>query len=97
MCNHCQKIGKNAFNVSLCYLKIRGEIGNDLIRSGFEVLELDNSDSVKNDYTSFLRLRSLVLFRKIYLIHSHGTAALVDASLCKIFTPTSDTVINQHN
>ena len=82
-----QTMDRERFNVTVCHLKQRGSIGNELANSGIDVVGIDAAGSGAVNYLTFLKLRHIVKTRRIHVVHTHMTHALVDASLCKLSMP----------
>lgn len=76
-------IDRTRFNVTVCYLKERGQVGDELARAGVEVVGI--LDSNRADYFTFRKLLRVVRDRHIDVVHTHTTHGLVDACLCKLF------------
>jgi glycosyltransferase involved in cell wall biosynthesis len=85
--NLARHIDRDRFNVTICHLKERGVIGDELQQQGFRVLAVRHHDDPVRRYLSFLGLRKLVREQGIHLLHSHTTYALVDSGLCRMTTP----------
>jgi glycosyltransferase involved in cell wall biosynthesis len=83
-----ETIDRRRFNVTVLCLKQRGFIGNELVKAGIEVLQLEDED-VKSqvDYFTFRKLLRVVRERRIQVIHTHTTHGLVDAALCRLLSP----------
>jgi glycosyltransferase involved in cell wall biosynthesis len=80
-------IDQNWFNVTICCMKVRGVIGDELVREGFEVLTLSNSGESKVDYFTFIKLLRLIRKKRIDIVHTHSADALADAAVCKLLMP----------
>jgi glycosyltransferase involved in cell wall biosynthesis len=77
-----ETIDRRRFNVSVCYLKERGQIGEALAKSGIDIVGVQDSDKV--DYFVFLKLLKVIRSRRIDIVHTHETFGLFVAALCKI-------------
>ncbi|MBT3014334.1 MAG: glycosyltransferase family 4 protein [Candidatus Thiodiazotropha sp. (ex Clathrolucina costata)] len=88
--NICNTINKDVFDVTVCYLKEMGTIGNKIVNQGTDVIGLTREikKSNKTDYFTSLRLRSYLNRNNIDLVHSHDVHSLVDASLCRLTLPS---------
>jgi glycosyltransferase involved in cell wall biosynthesis len=76
------------FDVAICCTKgLGGAIGEGLLNDGFDVFVLPGQRSGRVDYLSSLKLRSAAVERRIDILHTHGTSALLDAGLCKLTLP----------
>ena len=86
-----QTLDRRRFNVTVCCLKQRGQIGAELAKTGIDVVTFGDDEAPKDrgkpDYFTFRRLASLLRARQIDVVHSHTTHGLVDATLCKLFVP----------
>lgn len=87
MANLTRFADRSNFRVLPCHLvRPRGAIGDELVRDGFEVLDVGRSEVGIQRYLSFRSLARLVREYRIDLIHSHTHYALNDASLCSLST-----------
>lgn len=82
-----QTVDRRRFNLTVCHLKQRGEIGDELLRSGVDVIGLSDSPQPKVDYLTFRKLLKIIRARRIDVVHTHTAHGLVDACLCKLLTP----------
>ena len=82
-----QAIDRQRFNVTVCHLKQRGHVGDELAAAGVDIVGVSDSNQTKVDYLSFRKLLRVIRERQIDVIHAHTTHALVDACLCKLFVP----------
>ena len=80
-------MNKDKYSVSLCYLYSKGEIGKDVVRKGYNVFGLNIPSGRWRKFLSFANLKKVIKKEKFQILHSHGTAALVDASICKLIYP----------
>lgn len=78
-------IDRRRFNVTVCCLKQRGTIGDELARKGIDIVSL--SDDGQADYFTFLKLLKLLRTRHIDVVHTHTTHGLFDSSLCSLLMP----------
>jgi glycosyltransferase involved in cell wall biosynthesis len=78
-------LDRRRFNVSVCYLKERGQVGDELARAGIDIVGVNDSDRV--DYLTFLKLRRIIAAKHIDVVHTHTTHGLVDAAMCKLLRP----------
>jgi len=85
--NLCRHIRRDLFDVSVCHLKERGNIGEELALLGFNVVGVSGSASTKPDYLSFLKLRRIIRQYRIDIVHSHNTYSLIDSCLCRVTVP----------
>ena len=94
--NLCRHLNRDAFNISVCYLKEKGNRGEQLQKESYDVFGLPGLDSHKNKYLSFLRLKKVVKERSIDLIHSHSTDSLIESALCRLVYPKVKTIHTFH-
>ena len=85
--NLCKHLDRDKFNVAVCHLKGRGERGDELHQLGYDIVGLPGVDTRNPNYASAIRLRSLVVSKRIDLLHSHNLQPLYDSSLCKMLLP----------
>lgn len=82
-----ETIDRSRFNVTVCHLKQRGSVGDEMVRAGIDVVGVPEARGRKIDYLTFRKLRKVIRERNIDVVHTHTTHALVDASLCKVLKP----------
>lgn len=80
-------IDRSRFNLSICCLKALGPIGEELAAEGIDISVLPGVDLERPDYFTSIKLRRLIRQKRIDVVHSHTTYALVDAALCRCVTP----------
>jgi glycosyltransferase involved in cell wall biosynthesis len=80
-------IDRLRFNVTVCHLKQRGHVGEELARSGIDIIGVSDGDGSKVDYLSFLKLLRVIRAKAIDVVHTHTTHGLTDAALCKLLMP----------
>jgi glycosyltransferase involved in cell wall biosynthesis len=84
-----ERIDRRRFNVTVCCLKARGQIGDELVRGGTDVTVIAGaSNAGRVDYFTSLKLRRVIKAKRVDVIHSHTTHALVDAAVCKLTMPS---------
>jgi glycosyltransferase involved in cell wall biosynthesis len=92
-----ETIDRQRFTVVVLCLKQRGSIGAEMAKAGIEVLQLEDEHvKSKPEYFTFRKVRRIVRERQIDVIHSHTTHGLVDATLCRLFTPGVSVVHTFH-
>ena len=91
-----QTIDRTRFNVTVCCLKQRGSIGDELVRAGIEVLSFEETKPEKVDYFTFRKLLHVIRSRDIEVVHTHTAHGLTDASLCRLFRPSLKVVHTFH-
>lgn len=89
-------INRARFNVTVCYLKQRGHIGDELVRDGIDIIGISNSPEPQVDYLTFLKLRKVIRAKRIDVVHTHTTHGLVDANMCKLLMPRLHVVHTFH-
>lgn len=95
--NLCHSLDRRLFNVSVCHLKERGNIGDDLHRENIDIVGIPSSKIFRRaNYLSFLGLLKVIRNKKIDIIHSHTTYSLTDSALCKLFNPSIKLVHTFH-
>ncbi|MDP1768776.1 MAG: glycosyltransferase family 4 protein [Nitrospirota bacterium] len=95
--NLCHTLDRSLFNVSVCHLKERGNIGDDLHRAGVDIVGVPSSKFFKRaNYFSFLELLKVIRSKEIDIIHSHTTYSLTDSALSKLFCPSVKLVHTFH-
>lgn len=86
--NLCHTLDRRLFNVTVCHLKERGNIGDDLYRAGVDIVGIAPSKIfTRANYFSFLGLLKVIHSKKIDIVHSHTPYSLTDSSLCKLLLP----------
>lgn len=80
-------IDQSRFNVTICCIKVRGVIGDELVHEGFEVVTLSNSREPRVDYFTFIKLLRLIRMKRIDVVHTHSADALADSAVCKLLMP----------
>lgn len=80
-------VDRGWFNVTVCHLKDRGHVGDQMHEEGIDIVGLPRSAGSRPDYLTFLKLLKVIRARKIDVVHTHTTHGLVDSCLCKFFYP----------
>lgn len=83
----CRHLDRQLFNVTVCHLKDRGPIGDDMQREGMDVVGIPKSKAFKVDYFSFLKLFKVIREKRIDILHTHTPHGLTDSALCKLLRP----------
>ncbi|MEQ1795843.1 MAG: glycosyltransferase family 4 protein [Nitrospira sp.] len=91
-----ESMDRRRFNVTVCCLKQRGSIGDELVRKGIEVLNFAESQDAPVDYLTFIKLLRELRSRKIDVVHTHTTQGLVDATICSLLLPRLKVVHTFH-
>lgn len=82
--NLARHIDRNLFNLTICHLKERGEIGDELVENGIRVVGIPQETSKYGRYLTFRHVRRIVLEHNIDLLHTHTTYSLVDGALVRL-------------
>jgi glycosyltransferase involved in cell wall biosynthesis len=80
-------VDRSRFDLSVCCLKALGPIGDELAAEGTDISVLPGVDPDRPDYFTSIKLRRLIRQKRIGVVHSHDTNALVDSALCRCVTP----------
>ena len=80
-------IDRRRFNVTVCHLKQRGHIGDEIARAGIDIVGVSNGPPGRTDYLTFLKLLRLIRQRKIHVVHTHNVDGLADAAICRLLMP----------
>lgn len=80
-------IDRRKFNVTVCYLKHRGQVGDELFRDGIDIVGLPKRNPADAGYLSFVKLLKVIRDKRIQLLHTHTYHSLVDSCLCKMLMP----------
>ncbi|HEY7497047.1 MAG TPA: glycosyltransferase family 4 protein [Vicinamibacterales bacterium] len=71
------------FKVTVCHLKSRGQIGDELANAGVDIVSLFNPNG-EVDYLSSRKMLKLIQSRDIDVVHTHTTQGLFDVAMCKL-------------
>jgi len=82
--NLCYNLNPEIFNISVCHLKERGVIGDELYNFGFDVVGIPKPTFMEVDYFTSIKLLKIIRDKNIDLVHSHATHSLTDTTICKI-------------
>jgi glycosyltransferase involved in cell wall biosynthesis len=80
-------IDRHAFNVTACFLKENGVVGEQMVREGVRLLPLPGRMAGQVDRLTSLKLRRLIKANGINLIHTHDVHGLIDGCICKAIVP----------
>lgn len=80
-------IDRRRFNVTVCCLKQRGHVGDELYREGIDIVGIPKPARSNVDYFTFLKLLSVIRAKRIDVLHTHTAHGLVDSCLCKMLMP----------
>ena len=85
--NICSSIDKSQFNVTVCYLKEKGVVGDKIEQQGTHVVGLPKKNNDKTDYFTSFKLRKIIKTLDIQILHTHDVHSLTDCSICKLTIP----------
>ena len=77
-------IDRHQFDVTLCLLKFRGAVGDQLVREGYTIVEFPSVTTPIIRYLTFTRLRKYIIKNGIGIVHSHCAYSFIDSALCKM-------------
>jgi len=90
-------VDRDWFDVCVCCTKgLGGSIGEELLREGIDVFVLPEQQDRRVDYLTSLKLRRAVKDRGVDIVHTHATAALLDAAPCRLTMPRLKVVHTFH-
>jgi glycosyltransferase involved in cell wall biosynthesis len=77
------------FEVTACYLKQNGVVGEQMARDGVNLVPIPGlrSDD-RADYFTSLKLLRLIRQRNIQILHTHDTSSFIDGAICKLLRPS---------
>lgn len=81
----CHHVNRDLFNISVCHLKERGSIGDELYDDGYDIIGIPKSKFFTTDYFTFIKLMRVIRRKKIDIVHSHTLHALADSGLSLLF------------
>jgi glycosyltransferase involved in cell wall biosynthesis len=83
-----QYMDRSRFEVTACYLKENGVVGEEMARAGVELVPIPGykGKGIRDRLTS-LKLLKLLKQRRIQVMHTHDTHGFIDASICKMLMP----------
>jgi len=79
-----QTIDRERFNVTVCYLKQLGHIGQEIVAAGVDVVGVSDSPEPQVDYFTSRKLLKVIRAKRIDVVHTHTTHGLVDAAICRL-------------
>ena len=83
--NLCDYIDREQFNISVCWWKGVGAIGEELREKGIDLVGLPEIGPGVSSYMRFRVLKKLCREREIDVIHTHDTGTLADAAQARLF------------
>ena len=78
----CNNLDPERYQIIVCCREARGAIGEELREQGFELIGLAELNPDVTPRRRFLVLKKLLKERRIDIVHTHDTGALVDAAQC---------------
>jgi len=94
--NLCKCVDKDRFDISVCYLKEKGLVGERIEEQGTRVIGVPVKDTDKIDYLTFIKLRKLIKELNIELVHTQDVHSMVDSAICKLTMPRLKSVHTFH-
>ncbi|WP_316365786.1 glycosyltransferase family 4 protein [Candidatus Thiodiazotropha sp. CDECU1] len=94
--NICKTIDKDLFDITVCYLKEMGLVGERIAKQGTDVIGVAKKSINKTDYLTSLRLRNLIKKEQFSIVHTHDIHSLIDASICRLTMPSLKLVHTFH-
>ncbi len=79
-------LDRRRFNVTICHLKQRGHIGDQIADAGADIVGIPPPPPGKIDYFTFRKVLRIIRERQVEVVHTHTTHGLLDACLCKLLT-----------
>jgi glycosyltransferase involved in cell wall biosynthesis len=94
--NLCKHVDRKYFEPVMVCIKSRGELAEEIEAIGVKLYVLNANKSRRAKYLSWLSLRNIIKNEDIKIIHSHNTAAFLDAVLASLFMPGRVLVHTDH-
>lgn len=79
-----RSIDREKFNVTLCLLKFRGAVGDQLLKEGYPIVEFPSVTAPILRYLTFTRLRAFISKNRFDIVHSHCIYSFIESALCKM-------------
>jgi glycosyltransferase involved in cell wall biosynthesis len=84
-----QYLDRRRFELTACFLKEMGLVGEEMLRNGVELIPLPGSKGKgKRDRFTSLKLLDLLKTRRIQVLHTHDMHGFMDACICKLLLPS---------
>lgn len=83
-----QTIDTTRFELTVCYLKENGIVGDAIAAAGVELVPIPGFRPGGTDRTTSLKLLRLVRRKRIQVLHTHDVHGLIDATICRRLTPS---------
>lgn len=84
MLHLAEPMQRSRFKVTVCCLKQRGRMGEELARKGIEVISFAELRVVPVDYLTFIKRLKVLRSKNIDAVPTRTTQGLVDANLCSL-------------
>jgi glycosyltransferase involved in cell wall biosynthesis len=84
--NLARYLDRDRFEVTACYLKQNGIVGQQMLSHGVDLVPVPGLKSTR-DYLTSLKLLRLIRQRRIQLIHTHDVHGLLDGVICRSLAP----------
>src|SRR5512139_1748638 len=82
-------LDRSRFDVTACYLKQNGVVGEQMTREGVDLVPIPGlRTDGKVDYFTSLKLLKLIRQRNIQILHTHDTSSFIDGAICKLLRPS---------
>ncbi len=82
-------LDRSRFDVTACYLKQNGVVGEQMAREGVDLVPIPGlRTDGKADYFTSLKLLRLIRQRNIQILHTHDTSSFIDGAICKLLRPS---------
>ena len=81
------KLDSRRFQVTACYLKECGSVGDSMLRAGVDLVPVPGHAPGTTDRLTALKLRRLIRERSIDVVHTHDVHGLIDATVCRRLMP----------
>lgn len=82
-----EHLDRRRFDVTACYLKDRGVIGDAMLASGVRLVPVPGLVPGRIDRLTFWKLRRLIVRTGVRVIHTHDMHGLIDGALCRAVAP----------
>ena len=81
-------LDRSRFELTVCYLKENGIVGDSLATAGVELLPIPGFRPGGTDRTTSLKLLRLIRRKRIQVLHTHDVHGLMDATICRRLMPS---------
>lgn len=82
-----ERIPRDRFDVTACYLKEPGIVADQMLRAGVDLLPIPGWQPGRKDYASSLKLRRLIVASGAQVIHTHDLHGYMDGAVCRLTLP----------